>query len=384
MTVASRTALSLCDWPDMDKALWAKATQTGDFLEADGKAAHWAAPTKHQVQKGYGKWLFFQNMGTDATSSTLQTPSERISEATLRAYLAWLKDQGLASQTIASRITDLAEALRVMEPRANLDLLRTLCTTLQGQAEPSRNKHARIRAPREIWKACEAFMLEIARSESPLTHPIASRYRDAMILGVLAHRPLRRRNITSLALGAHLTQDAGKWYCHIPHTETKDGRSLEFVLPQDAGFTACFSYYLQTVRQKLLKHHPIDQAALHTSTGPLWVSTRGRILTDHGLYYAVTRISEELLGKSIYPHLLRDCAASAMSSDAPEYILAASRILGHSSLKTTLSHYEQSSMLAAGARLVEHMSALQANFDVEAPEAFFDEPPFDTLEGDGE
>jgi integrase/recombinase XerC len=307
-----------------------------------------------------------------------------MSEATLRAYLAWLKDQGLASQTIASRITDLTEALRVMEPEANLELLRTLCTTLQGQAEPSRNKHARIRAPREIWKACEAFMLEIARSDSLLTHPIASRYRDAMILGVLAHRPLRRRNIASLALGVHLAQDAGKWYCTIPHTETKDRRSIEFALPQDAGFATCYSYYLRVVRQKLLKHSPIDQDALHILTGPLWVSTRGRILTDHALYYAVTRISEELLGKPIYPHLLRDCSASAMSSDAPEYILAASRILGHSSLKTTLTHYEQSSMLAAGARLIEHMSALQAKLEAEAPEAFFDEVLFDTLEGDWE
>jgi len=94
MTVAPRTALSLCDWPDMDKALWAKATQTGDFLEADGKAAHWAAPTKLQVQKGYGKWLFFQNLESDTASSTPQKPSERISEATLRAYLAWLKRSG--------------------------------------------------------------------------------------------------------------------------------------------------------------------------------------------------------------------------------------------------------------------------------------------------
>jgi integrase/recombinase XerD len=382
MTVAPRTALSFCDWPDMDKILWAKATQPGDFLEADGKAAHWAAPTKLQVQKGYGKWLYFQNLESDTTSSTPQQPSERISEATLRAYLAWLKKQGLASQTIASRVTDLTEALRVMEPEANLELLRTLCTTLQAQAEPSRNKHARIRAPREIWKACEAFMLEIARSENPLTHPIASRYRDAMILGVLAHRPLRRRNIASLTLGVHLIQDAGKWHCTIPHTETKDRRQIDFTLPQDAGFAACFSYYLQVVRQKLIKLHPINQDAFHTLTGPLWVSTRGRILTDHGLYYAVTRISEELFGAPLYPHLLRDCAASAMSSDAPEYILAASRILGHSSLKTTLSHYEQSSMLAAGARLVEHMSALQAKLEAEASEAFFDELVFDTLEED--
>ena len=384
MTVAPRTALSLCDWPDMDEILWAKATQTGDFLEADGKAAHWAAPTKLQVQKGYGKWLFFQNTKVDTPSNTPQKPSERISEATLRAYLAWLKKQGLASQTIASRITDLTEALRVMEPEANLDLLRTLCTTLQCQAEPSRNKHARIRAPREIWKACEAFMLEVARSDSLLTHPIASRYRDAMILGVLAHRPLRRRNIASLALGVHLAQDTGKWYCTIPDTETKDRRSIEFALPQDEGFATCYSYYLRVVRQKLLKHSPIDQDALHILTGPLWVSTRGRILTDHALYYAVTRISEELLGKPIYPHLLRDCAASAMSSDAPEYILATSRILGHSSLKTTLSHYEQSSMLAAGARLVEHMSALQAKLEPDASKTFFDKVLFDALEGDWE
>ena len=49
MTVAPRTALPLCDWPNMDKVLWAQATQTGDFLKADGKAAHWAAPTKLQV-----------------------------------------------------------------------------------------------------------------------------------------------------------------------------------------------------------------------------------------------------------------------------------------------------------------------------------------------
>ena len=36
-------------------------------------------------------------------------------------------------------------------------------------------------------------------------------------------------------------------------------------------------------------------------------------------------------------------------------------------------------MLAAGARLVEHMSALQAKLEAEAPEVLFE-----ALEGDGE
>ena len=51
------------------------------------------------------------------------------------------------------------------------------------------------------------------------------------------------------------------------------------------------------------------------------------------------------------PHLLRDCAATALASERPEYVLAASRILGHSQISTTLQHYEHASMLEAGNRL---------------------------------
>jgi integrase len=87
--------------------------------------------------------------------------------------------------------------------------------------------------------------------------------------------------------------------------------------------------------------------------GPLWISTRGKAMTAHALYYAVTRCSERLLGRPLNPHLLRDCAASAITTERPDYVLAAARILGHSQLSTTLAHYEQASMLEAGKRLQE-------------------------------
>ena len=79
----------------------------------------------------------------------------------------------------------------------------------------------------------------------------------------------------------------------------------------------------------------------------------------HAFYYAITRISDALPGAPLYPHLLRDRAASALSSDTPEYSLAASRILGHRDLATTLGHYKQSSILAAGANLASTMEAPQ-------------------------
>ena len=110
---------------------------------------------------------------------------------------------------------------------------------------------------------------------------------------------------------------------------------------------------VKTERQILLKERQLNLEGIIQARGALWVSTRGAKMSGHALYYSVTRISEELLGSPMNPHLLRDCAASAISSDAPENIMAASRILGHSNIKTTLDHYEQSSMLAAGENLIE-------------------------------
>jgi integrase len=71
-------------------------------------------------------------------------------------------------------------------------------------------------------------------------------------------------------------------------------------------------------------------------------------MSSHALYYAITRCSARLLGAPLNPHLLRDCAVSSITANAPEFTLAAARVLGHSQLSTTLTHYDQASMLKAG------------------------------------
>ena len=72
----------------------------------------------------------------------------------------------------------------------------------------------------------------------------------------------------------------------------------------------------------MLRGSALKTDHLKDTVGPLWISTRGKTMTSHAFYYGITRISDELLGAPLNPHLLRDCAASALSSDAPEYILA--------------------------------------------------------------
>ena len=359
MSKSALTSIKIENWPALDLQLWQTATKKGDFLEAEGKAAHWSDATLLQVQKGYSKWLFHLTAEGALHSQELQAPIDRVSENQLRSYLERLKAQGLASQTIASRIVDLSEAIRVMQPKANITILRELSATLQQRATPSRKKHARIKPPKEIWQACLEYMEQSMQDHPAPNINQASRFRDALSLGFLAQRPLRRRNISGLVLGDHLTFDDGIWHCHIPGNETKDGSPISFTLPEDERFSAAYTHYLLVSRQRLLRAPRLANDKLQDIIGPLWVSTRGRGMTSHAFYYGVTRISDELLGAPLNPHLLRDCAASALSSDAPEYILAASRILGHSDLATTLGHYEQSSMLAAGANLASTIEELQ-------------------------
>jgi integrase/recombinase XerD len=359
MSKNSPTSVKLEDWPVLDRELWHAATRKGEFLDPDGKAANWSDATRVQVEKGYSKWIFHLEAEGALAAQDQQRPIERVDKDQLRAYLDRLKAQGLASQTIASRITDLTEAIRVMQPAADTTILRELSATMQQRAVPSRKKHARIKPPQEIWQACLKYMEQSIQGHPTPNMNQASRFRDALSLGLLAQRPLRRRNMSGLVLGKHLALDNGIWYCQIPGDETKDGSPISFTLPEDERFCATFTHYLLVSRQRLLRDVALPADHLRGINGPLWISTRSTAMTSHAFYYGITRISDELLGAPLNPHLLRDCAASALSSDAPEYILAASRILGHSDLATTLGHYEQSSMLQAGANLASTMEELQ-------------------------
>ena len=350
-----RTSVDFPKWPVLDQSLWSTALLRGDFLDADGMAATWAPATKIQVQKGYGKWIHFLSQCGALPAEAALAPDLRVSELRLRAYLTLLESQNLASFSIASRISDLREALRVMVPAADLGLLGKLCKTLQSRATPTRAKHTRIRAPFEVLSACLRHMRATIGSNP--NHPLqeAGKFRDGLALAFLALRPIRLKNLASIEIGRHMIWSDPRWTCHFPANETKERRDLRFHLPEDEAFTWALSLYLTKYRPLLLQ----DPSQSLRPSGPLWVSLRKTRQSGQSIYWNTCRLSEAILGVRINPHLNRDCAASALSSDAPDYILAAARILGHSSLTTTIGHYEQSSMLAAGSRLTEFILDLQ-------------------------
>jgi integrase/recombinase XerD len=331
----TRTALPFINWPELDQDLWLAANSTGKFLEPDGKAANWKEKTRIGVMKRYSLWLgYLVSVGLLKDGSK---PSERISKDTLTGYVRWLEARGNASITVSNSVRDLREALRVMEPGADLSLITELATTLHSREKPVRVKHTRIMHPDDLLSGALSFLDDVPNAKFRNNTCQAGKYRDGLIVAFLACRPIRLENITAMSLGQQLTQYDERWHCSFEADEMKDKCPLAFSFPE--RLVPYLEIYIDTYRPVLLKGN---------ESCDLWISTRGRRMSEQAVYWNTCRLTEDLFGQRINPHLFRDCAASALATEDPEHILAIARILNHSSITTTQRHYNQSQMTAAG------------------------------------
>jgi integrase/recombinase XerD len=341
----TRTTLLYKQWPSGDQSLWDAANVTGAFLEPDGPAAHWTDKTRKGVMKRYGLWLGFL-CSLDKLSPDLR-PTERINEEHLVDYVGWLRSKGNASTTITSCVRDLKEAIRVMEPSADLELLKELVATLNERQTPVRNKHTKIIHPDVLLRGALTYLDSVSDLDFYSDRCRAGKYRDGLLIAFLICRPIRLANITGIVIGQHLVEDEGRWRCSFDDHEMKDKQPLAFSLPE--LLAPYFEAYLEVYRPILLKGN----------NGHLWISCRGTPMSEQAVYWNTCRLSEKLYGQRVNPHLFRDCAASALATDDPEHILAIARILGHASITTSNRHYNQSQMTAAGDILHEVLADLR-------------------------
>ena len=343
----SRISLIFAEWPRRDQDLWQVANRFGGFLEPDGKAAHWKDKTRKGVVKRYSLWLGYLAV-TDQLDPKL-SPSVRINQETLSGYVHWLEARGNASTTVSSCVRDLAEALRVMEPNTVLRLIKELVITLHTREKPVRAKHTRIMRPDDLLSGALGFLDDVPNREFFNDASQARMYRDGLVIAFLAYRPIRLENLTVIALGRHLVPDGDHWLCQFQAAEMKDNQPLAFSFPD--RLIPYLETYLNLYRPRILSGKDFPN---------LWISTRSTPMSEQAIYWNTCRMTEELFGQRVNPHLFRDCAASALATDDPEHILAIARILGHSSIETTTRHYNQSQMTAAGEILHEVLASLRS------------------------
>ena len=77
------------------------------------------------------------------------------------------------------------------------------------------------------------------------------------------------------------------------------------------------------------------------------------------MYMRITARTRDGLGRSINPHLFRDCAATSIAIDDPNHIGIASRLLGHRAASTTERHYNHARSVEASRLMQQHILALR-------------------------
>jgi len=338
MGTSRRVGWRVPQWPVADQAAWARAQRPGDFLEEGGAAADWRPATLRAVVGGYGRWLAF--LAQEGLHDPVVAPGAQITPATVRRYVEVLRSQ-CASVTQAGYVAWLCMMAQALAPGQDWRWLQAVQARLQRQAEPVRQKRARIVPAQELLQLgfdvmARAEASEAAQPDQPLP---ARDFRDGLMIALLATRPLRQRNFLGIEIGRHLQRLGAGFVLVFEGTETKNHRPLEASVPPQ--LVPALERYLALYRPRLLQSRgsrdpvqPVRPPGHH-----LWISQCGMPLSMGAQRKALTRHTTPRFGHLVNAHLFRDCVATTVAHDDPEHVRSTAQLLGHDGFETTERYY---------------------------------------------
>ena len=330
-----RRCLKVDEWPPADQAAWATAIRPGHVLDDLGAASHWSPATLHKNRRGYGRWLTFLH-GRNGIAPD-QQPEDRVTKESVRRYLALLEEQDLAPYTVVARIDELRAVISAMAPDGDRGWLNDLVTRLKRRALPTVNKRPRLKPSADLFRWGLGHMDAAEAATGRHANLFAVRYRDGLMVALLAARPLRLSNLASIRIGHHLVRNGDTWLLVFEAHEIKNRRPFETPVPEE--LVPYLERYLDLWRPLLIQGRQTDR---------LWTTRRGRPMGSKAAYDRITKVTKRAFGTPLNPHLFRDCFATTIAIEDPEHVRISASILGHASLATTEKYYNQARTLEAG------------------------------------
>ena len=321
-------------WPPDDRDAWNTARAANDPLE-EPTAAGWAATTTVSMALAYGYWLAWLLMEQLLDPTT--PPAERLTPDRVRSYLAMLNAH-LAPLSVATYIQRLYLVVKAIQQDADLEWLKNPVARLLNRAGPVRNKTPMLVDSFRLFEAGLTLMAEAEISDIPNPRVRAVNYRDGLMIALLAVRPVRLGNLSSIRLGTHLQIDGNAAWVSFAAEEVKTRNALEFPWPDE--LMEHLTTYLTVHRPVLLDTGPSDA---------FWMSRVGP-MSLQGARGAIEKCTEMTVGIAISPHIFRDCAATTIAFLAPSEVHIIMSILGHTSLRTSQKHYNHATSIMAGNR----------------------------------
>ena len=334
-------------WPALDRSLWLAAVAPVDpFAETGGTRARHRRLSNRNVVRGYGRWLTYLERVFPQQLNL--HPADRITRDAAVRFVQELARSGNVSGTIVGRLEELREAAKVMAPERDWSFLGRISTRIQ-------TLKSERQVPPVLFTTDQlldlAFRLMGDAASLPLARRAAVLFRDGLLIGLLALRPLRRRNLTELTFEKDLLWTGSQWMISIPPQASKTHVRLEF------GWPEMLIGYLERYRAT---YRPILAARCgrwQRDIGErLWVSVDGSPMTEDAIFGRVKRHTLAHLGVALSPHKFRHIAASTLAITDPAHVLSAAPLLGHRSFGTTESYYIKATDLEAHRLFARHLA----------------------------
>jgi len=168
---------------------------------------------------------------------------------------------------------------------------------------------------------------------------LALRYRDGLIIALLAWHPLRVSNLAALRLGRELRRDGAQWWIELDAADTKNRRA--WLAPLAGDLVGPLERYLAHWRPQIAG--PNYAAA----SDALWLSAEGTALAHGHLAVRIHRHTKAAFGEGLSPHRFRDAYATTVAIHCPGQIGIVTPGLGHGSRATAQKHYNRAGMTSA-------------------------------------
>jgi integrase len=329
-------------WPAADRLLLEQAANHDDpFTDA----ARLAKSTRNTYLLGWQRFLGF--LARHEPGALEVAPGDRLTIERVQAYAAHLAET-CTPRSVAKGVDTLFLAARMLTPERDWTWLKAVKARLYAAA-PARGPAGPVITSVQLLELGQQLMDESKPApESRIRRRDAIRYRDGLMVALLAFIPIRRKNLAALEINRHVVEEGDDWFIVIRREETKTGTPLEFPIPRP--LKTYLAVYLDTIRPRLLRGH---------TSSALWVSLRGRALSACAISEIIGWRSASYFGFRITPHDARDAAATTWAIAAPDRIGIARDLLAHSDLRTTTKYYNRARGIEASRAYSQVIAAIR-------------------------
>ena len=341
----ARLHLPYREWPEADQRLWLRAVESDDpFGEASG--VRLARATLDCYLFGWRRFLGF--LAIEEPSALDAAPHERLALERIRRFAAHLAETNTLHST-AAQVNALYKAARIMMPDCDWTWLKAIKARLNATT-PTRGATGPVITSVQLLELGQKLMDESEpKTAGRIRIADAVRFRDGLMIALLAFIPLRRRNLAALEIGRHLVKEGNGWFIIIPPEETKTSATIEFAVTE--FLRPYLATYLDTIRPRMLRR----------ASDALWVSPKGGALSYSAVWGIITRHTAGRLGIHCAPHDVRDAAATTWAIAAPDRIGVSRDLLAHCDLRTTTRHYNRARGIEASRACARVIAGIRGN-----------------------